>query len=543
MKIVIALQARTDSSRLPAKVLLPIGGYPLSVLAAKRAARNGLYDILVLTSNQPSDDYFCAILKQYKIPFYRGELNDVLNRFTSAFPSYDDATIVVRLTGDNFFPDSEFISEVVEYFKEHDLQYLAANGESSGIPYGASVEVTKLEHLREADKNTISPFDREHVTPYIRRKYGESYFKSARIDNLGSLRCTIDSLDDYLRMTSLLEFVNNAIDIKMEQLCELLSNQYQYHSSESAKLVIGAAQLGLDYGINNTIGMPSQQVAHEILSEAVHAGVCYIDTARAYNLSENVIGSWLQKGWQGRVKVITKLDPLTHISNETSDEKLLYEVEKSVLTSLYNLKTESLDVLMLHRAEHLIQFDGVVYNHLLRLKNKGVIKALGVSVQTPEELILALDFEHISYIQMPFNILDNRWQEAIKDIYRVKAERKLNVHVRSVFLQGLLLNECSDTWINATAESPENIQGWLRAATQMHKCSSIQELCVKYVKSHSWIDALVIGCESIEQLSDNLKNINSSCLSDIAISKISSLRPSITSPALLNPAKWFKNEK
>ena len=85
MSVVVAIQARTNSSRLPGKVLLPIGGYPLAVLAAKRAKQDSNFDVIVLTSNECTDDHLCKILKYHDVPFYRGELEDVLSRYVSAF--------------------------------------------------------------------------------------------------------------------------------------------------------------------------------------------------------------------------------------------------------------------------------------------------------------------------------------------------------------------------------------------------------------------------------------------------------------------------
>lgn len=211
MSVVYVIQARTNSTRLPAKVLLPLGGYPIVVLAAKRAGNIG-EKVVVITSIESSDDFLCSILEQHQVPFFRGSLNNTLKRFVLALNSYDDDTIVVRLTADNIVPDGAFINEMVIEFQEKSMNYLCSAHVNSGLPYGLSAEVMRLSSLRDAFNNTTSEFDYEHVTPYIRRKYGDSIFLKYRALNMENCRCTIDVLEDYLLMASIFQNIENVID-------------------------------------------------------------------------------------------------------------------------------------------------------------------------------------------------------------------------------------------------------------------------------------------------------------------------------------------
>ena len=108
----IILQARVTSSRLPAKILLPVAGYPLFVLAALRAKKTGI-DLIVATSDEPSDDVICTAAAKFHLPVCRGSLNDVLGRFLEATNGQSEDRIIVRLTADNIFPDGDFIDELV----------------------------------------------------------------------------------------------------------------------------------------------------------------------------------------------------------------------------------------------------------------------------------------------------------------------------------------------------------------------------------------------------------------------------------------------
>ena len=117
MKTVIIMQARTNSSRLPGKAMLPVGGYASAVLAALRASNLGL-ETFVATSSDASDDALAHVLDQNEICVVRGPLEDVLARYALAAAELPENCVVVRLTGDNVVPDGRFIQELVSAFAE-----------------------------------------------------------------------------------------------------------------------------------------------------------------------------------------------------------------------------------------------------------------------------------------------------------------------------------------------------------------------------------------------------------------------------------------
>lgn len=534
--IVVAIQARTNSSRLPGKVLLPIKGVPLSVLAAKRAGRNGRYDVCVLTSNEPTDDYLASVLQQYSVNCFRGDLENVLERFVEAFCDYPANTLVVRLTADNIFPDSDFIESVIEQFFGTGVDYICANGEQSNLPYGLAAEVMRLGHLREALEKATSTFDCEHVTPYIRRKFGSTYYNNPLLnEDFNGFRCTIDNLDDYLQVANLFESIADPIEVTAWELCNKLDPKIRSNSKIS-KLVLGGAQLGLNYGINNTIGQPTTRDAHNLLSHAVRSGVSLIDTARAYGVSENVIGDWLKKGWVNRCEVITKLDPFNFLRNDANLDLVKLAVQNSVIRSCHALGVDNIDVLMLHRTEHIELWNGTVLEELTRFQKSGLVQEIGVSVQTPSELEVALSYPTISFIQLPFNILDERWLPYVDRILSEKNKRNLTIHVRSVFLQGLLLSDNPNIWLKAHVENYEEVIKWLADTATRFGCSSIYELCIKHACSQSWVDGLVLGCESKEQLANNIQVMSLEVPSTMLNNKLK--MPFEISLKTLNPAMW-----
>ena len=136
---------------------------------------------------------------------------------------------------------------------------------------------------------------------------------------------------------------------------------------------------------------------------------------------------------------------------------------------------------------------------------EGRIGSLGVSVQNPDELIRAISHKEIEHIQMPFNILDWRWRDAIVMIREVKASRPLVIHLRSVYLQGLLLIRDADRWQKANCTKPDAIFEWLESSRVRFGRESIQDLCIAFVNSLDWADGVVLGMETHDQLVENMR--------------------------------------
>lgn len=538
MKSVAILQARTNSSRLPGKVLLPINEIPLVILAAKRAANTGR-DVVVATSREATDDYLARLVASHGLRCYRGCLENTLDRIVSALDNYDDDTLVFRLTADNVFPDGGLLDEIESDFLERKLDYLCCNGEDSGLPYGVSVELTKLCHLRSAACFAKNKYDLEHVTPYVRRQFGEAYFIKYKGLNSGGYRCTVDCFDDYIGVLKAFSEIDDPVRVPVLDLVRRLTNTplQPIRSTLSKKLVLGTAQLGLNYGLVNKVGVPDQQTATAIIKKAIVNGAEFLDTASAYGDSESTIGTALVSGWSDRVRVITKLSPLADCPLDATHAVVRAFVESSIYKSCSALKRTSLDVLMLHRASHLSDWDGLVWARLLECKKAGMVNVLGVSIQTPEELAIALKLPDVEFIQMPLNVLDWRWDHLVPIIKEEKKKRNLVIHARSALLQGLFTSENYEHWTKANVSEPGAFIAWLAAQSEFFGRASVVDFCLAYVKSLDWVDGVVVGVESISQLEENIKILGGVGLSEEEIEQISSSRPFVGENTL-NPSIW-----
>lgn len=539
-KSIAILQARTNSSRLPGKVLLPINGIPLAVLAAKRASNKGR-KVIVATSFQASDDGLANLITSHGFKCVRGNLNNTLQRFTTALEDYDANTLVFRLTADNVFPDGSLLDDMEYDFINRGLEYLCCNGDSSGLPYGMSAELMRVGHLREAFSKTDSLYDLEHVTPYIRRKFGESYFEKYKSLGKSHYRCTVDCLDDYIALQKVFSGLDDAVHVPAMELINRLdlAKFRPIQNRPSRKLVLGTAQLGMLYGITNQTGQPNQQCAEDLIKTAISSGVSHIDTARAYGNSEEVIGTALKDGWSGRAQIITKLSTLQQCPVSASSSVVNAFVDSSIYQSCSALGMPKLDTVLLHRASHINDWNGAVWVRLLEHKANGLIKALGVSIQSPAELKLAIAYDHVELIQMPFNVLDWRWDELIPLVVATKSEKKLTIHARSALLQGLLVSNNKKHWDRANVKHSEAVKTWLCTQTEKTSSLSTADFCLRYMKSLDWIDGIVVGMESLQQLSNNLATF---CGPDLVMKDIESIR--VERPQLeensLNPACWSK---
>lgn len=540
MHSIVVLQARTSSSRLPAKVLLPLAGMPIAVLSALRAANTGR-EVVAATSCRSDDDELATLLRKHGIRVHRGSLDNVLQRLVDAAAGHPDDTVFVRLTADNVFPDGALIDEIVADFLARGVGHLACNGEHSGLPYGVSCEVTRLGHLREAARADLSAADQEHVTPYVIRKFGAAWFDKYRATGRGHFRCTIDNYDDYVNVQRVFSGLEDPVRAPLSELIRRLDQGlYQPLSAEPATgLVVGGAQLGMHYGIANSRGMPHREQSAFILKTAIANGAAWVDTARAYGSSEAVVGEVLEGGWAARARVVTKLALLDDIPADADKALVEARVDASVFESCTRLRVQRLDTLLLHRASHLHLWEGAAWKRLVQLRDEGVIHALGVSVQGPMEAELALRVPEVTLLQLPYNLLDWRWDGLKEVIAARKRKQPLLVHLRSVLLQGLLCSRAEAHWLRAHVPNPRPVWAWMESEGAKYGCTDVADLCLRFARSQPWCDGLVLGMETAEQVEANIRYFATPLLDGSALEELERTRPRLPEQTL-NPARWLK---
>ena len=261
------------------------------------------------------------------------------------------------------------------------------------------------------------------------------------------------------------------------------------------RIVLGGAQLGLPYGILNGGETLSREEVARILDTAVDRGIDSIDTAIAYGQSESIIGETSQN----RFNIISKLPPLpVDISNVSE------WVYSQVQGSLSRLKCTSLDALLLHRPQDLTGAQGAeLYAAIGSLMAEKMIHRFGVSIYSPDDLEGIIGTFDIHVVQAPLNVFDRR----ILGITDHLSALNIEVHVRSVFLQGVLIASPQDRphrfepWSEHFALFDE----WVRSSGL-----SAMACCLGFALQQPGIAKLVIGTTSAESLDEIMNSIPNS---------------------------------
>ncbi|KPL07239.1 acylneuraminate cytidylyltransferase [bacterium SM23_57] len=196
MKTVAIIQARMGSTRLPGKVLLPIGHLSMLARVINRVRRaQSVDEIVVATSINPEDDRIAEEAKLHNVQVFRGDENDVLDRYYQASKQCG-ATTIVRITADCPMIDPEVIDQVMLVFMQKKPDY-ASNCLQRTYPRGLDVEVMTFDALEKAWSEAKFTFQRSHVTPYIHKNPDQFNLESVTSGTDSShFRWTVDTKED-----------------------------------------------------------------------------------------------------------------------------------------------------------------------------------------------------------------------------------------------------------------------------------------------------------------------------------------------------------
>ncbi|NGP78146.1 hypothetical protein G3570_15995 [Balneolaceae bacterium YR4-1] len=285
------------------------------------------------------------------------------------------------------------------------------------------------------------------------------------------------------------------------------------------RLILGTVQMGLPYGINNPSGRISKQESFKILETAYRNGIQTLDTAEVYGCAHNVIGDFHQEHPKQRFNVITKIPK----------EIAINKVRTRLLTYIEELNIDKHEAVMFHSFDSYTT-DPQLKEELAKQKENGVFKNLGVSLYTNEELEQVMDDDIIDLVQLPFNLFDNT---SIKGelIRSAKGKGKI-IHTRSAFLQGLFFK-------NLREDHPV-VKRLLEPLRKIQSLSeelgiSIATLALQYCLRQPFIDRVIIGVDSQNQLESNL-NLCDKELPQSVINEIDTIH--IENKNLLNPSLW-----
>ena len=278
------------------------------------------------------------------------------------------------------------------------------------------------------------------------------------------------------------------------------------------KISLGTVQFGLEYGINNTKGQTTRDEVSKILNRCEKVGIVHIDTAAAYGSAEDVLGEVIQsEGLSNSFQITTKCkgDGINNLSFSTRE-------------SLQKLRVEKLHCQMFHSYQDFKNTEDFI-------KPDSVDK-IGVSVYTNEELLDSINDPKIRVAQCPFNLLDNHSVRG--ESLKMAKEKGVEIQVRSAFLQGLFFMDRNSLPLKLI-ELKDPLEK-LDSICIENK-TSMSQLALCYCLSKDYIDKVVIGVDSLEQLNLNIDAIKTPIPNHI-IEEIDKII--VTNQSLLNPTNW-----
>ena len=227
MNLVAIVQARLNSKRLPQKVLLPLAGIPViaHVINRLKACKN-INQIVLATSDKQSDNKLEDWAIENRINFYRGSLNDVLDRYYNA-AKFFKAEAILRITADCPLIDPDTIDELIVRYKSTKLDAYVLSGE---FPDGLDCQIFSFRAIEIAWRNAKLKSEREHVGPYIEKN--TDIFKIGEYEKFQGLshhRWTLDEIQDYKFLNILFDnlYPENEF-FSVDEILDFLKNNKEF---------------------------------------------------------------------------------------------------------------------------------------------------------------------------------------------------------------------------------------------------------------------------------------------------------------------------
>jgi aryl-alcohol dehydrogenase-like predicted oxidoreductase len=284
------------------------------------------------------------------------------------------------------------------------------------------------------------------------------------------------------------------------------------------KFILGTVQFGLEYGVANSKGKVKKNEVAKILSIAQSKGIKTLDTAINYGDSETILGEIGVDGWE----VISKLPSVPEKCKEISSW-----VRMEVEGSLMRLGLNKINSLLLHDSAQIFSKQGdEIYRSIEDLKSEKILNSTGISIYNPGDITRYLHNKPFDIVQLPFNVVDQR----LLKINFLDNKKFINceVHVRSIFLQGLLLmpKEKRPSYFEKWKQIFNSWDYWIKS----NDINAV-EVCVNHALSNDSVDKVLIGIDSRAQLEEILSAVGAD---------IPSIPDDLKSEdvLLLNPSNW-----
>lgn len=265
------------------------------------------------------------------------------------------------------------------------------------------------------------------------------------------------------------------------------------------KLIVGTAQLGMNYGIQDNITILDDFQKDVFLSSIWESGERWLDTAEGYGIAEKRIGAWHIKNPGKEFNICTKIAGLDHSTRNAFFESTKQHVKQCC----DRLKVQKIGILLWHDANEYLENKSACEEAMCELQADGLIIRWGVSAY-PYHNISSMLCSGMDVIQLPMNILDSRLIRC--GIVNDLAKSGIEIHARSVFLQGLLTKPCLSA--NNKLAFCQNALSAFQAVCRRYGRTQ-EQMAIDYLQSISGISRMIIGFHNISQYKEVRCLINS----------------------------------
>lgn len=298
-----------------------------------------------------------------------------------------------------------------------------------------------------------------------------------------------------------------------------------------SEIAFGGVEIGLPYGIGvkDKTDMVSEKEAIYLLRKAVSNGINLFDTARAYGASESIMG----KAFRDRRGQVVFCSKCRHLRNADGhlppDDRIESIIRNSLQDSLDVLKTEYIDVYLLHQADIEIIENEIIAGIFTDLKKEGLIRAAGVSTYMVYETEKAINAGAWDVIQLPFNLMD----QSHGSIFSLAAEKSIGILVRSVLHKGVLSEKGKDLH-----PALKDVEIHLKRYEELLNDSSpdLATLAIKFALSFASVSSVLVGIDRLEYLHTSLSAANGLYLAEKALARARQLR--YPDPGFLDLREW-----
>lgn len=290
------------------------------------------------------------------------------------------------------------------------------------------------------------------------------------------------------------------------------------------KLGLGTVQFGMDYGMSNPQGKTPPAEVDRILRLAADNGVQVLDTAAVYGDSEVVLGKLLASDHDFRI--VTKTPSFKTPTINAAD---VIHLRDTFYRSLENLRQRNVYGLLAHHADDLLVPGGErIFEGMRRLLEEGLVRKIGVSVYSGQQIDRILELYTPDIVQLPLNLLDQRLLES-GHLEKLKS-RGVEIHARSVFLQGLLLIEPDQVppYFSPIGDKLECYARFL----EVNKLSRLQATLAFAAKQRD-VDVVLVGVTSAAELRDILSALDAVSGIDLDMSALK-----VADERMVNPSLW-----